>query len=360
MNTTEARGKAAFFEEGFGRLGKPASRIGSRKPGMLYEPGWGKGMTQAEAQAALERRWEQMGVEGRERYAMRGGDGAFAPSEMQVGSVGATKPTEGVPAMLERPQDMATDERMNADPAVKAAYEAKRAVPREAQVTTPAASVKPEQNPLTQARPWSRGQKPAANSDLPTDDRMRARPEVAAAYEAKRAGVPSAISKPIEASPATGVPALLQKPPTPTPSTDGQRVLGDVDAGKASASIGTRVNVATGMPFGYVPGAALPADADAAMKQRAADSVARQRSATGTPMFEGGIAIPKAVAVSETPKPMDTSMFASDRRIEAGRKQFLANEARVAAGSNDGLRAVGPKKPLDELVRGRIPFARRG
>jgi hypothetical protein len=135
--------------------------------------------------------------------------------------------------------------------------------------------------------------------------------------------------------------------------------MGDVDAGKASASIGTRVNVATGMPFGYVPGAALPADADAAMKQRAADSVARQKAAVGTPMFEGGKPIPKAVAVDETPKPMDNSMFASDRRIEAGQRSAAAADAKFMAGSNDGLRAVGPKKPLDELVRGRIPFARR-
>lgn len=190
---------------------------------------------------------------------------------------------------------------------------------------------------------------PAVNTNMPLDDRARANPQVAAAYAAKRAAVPS------NRQAAPVAPVVVR----PAINTEGKVA-------------GQRVNPVTGLPFGYRPGDALPAAADTGMKQRAAESVTRQTIAAQT-------AIPRVIPVSEPvvpvsvkPEPMANGVFDSDKRIAAKREAFLADEARAASGSNDGLRAVGVKKPLGELVNGtpdapamtpkpksRLPFARR-
>lgn len=322
----EARGKAAFFKAGLDRLGARTG-LPKGKPGMLYREGWAKNLTQGHTEGEMERRWNALPPEQKNKWASRGGVESFAPSEM----VGYASQMGMVPG------------------------EAKPAAP-------------------------------AVNTNMPLDDRARANPQVAAAYAAKRAAVPS--NRP--ASPvAPGVvrPAINTEGKVAGPlaqaeqarrtgalnaAPNGRPVISDEAARTASTATGQRVNPVTGMPFGYRPGDALPAAADTGMKQRAAESVTRQTIAAQT-------AIPRAIPVSEPmvpgsvkPEPMANGVFDSDNRIAAKRAAFLADEARAAGGSDEGLRAVGVKKPLGELVNGtpdapamtpkpksRLPFARR-
>lgn len=325
----EARGKAAFFKAGLDRLGARTG-LPKGKPGMLYREGWAKNLTQGQTEGEMERRWNALPPEQKNQWASRGGAESFAPAEIE----GYARQMGMVPGG-------------SAAPAAPA---------------------------------------PAVNPDMPLDDRARANPQVAAAYAAKRAAVPS--NRPA-APVAPGVvrPAINTEGKVAGPlaqaeqarrtgalnaAPNGRPVISDEAARTASTATGQRVNPVTGMPFGYRPGDALPAAADTGMKQRASESMTRQTIAAQT-------AIPRAIPVSEPvvpgsvkPEPMANGVFDSDKRIAAKREAFLADEARAAGGSNEGLRAVGVKKPLGELVNGtpdvpamtpkpksRLPFARR-
>lgn len=308
----EARGKAAFFKAGLDRLGARTG-LPKGKPGMLYREGWAKNLTQGQTEGEMERRWNALPPEEKNQWASRGGAESFAPSEV-------------------------------------AAYASQMGmVPGAAAAQAPA---------------------PAVNPGMSLDDKARANPKVAAAYAAKRAAVPSnrqaAPVVPGAVRPAINTEGKVAGPMAQAEQArrmgalnaapDGRPVISDEAARTAAAATGRRVNPLTGLPFGYRPGDALPAAADAGMKQRAAESVTRQTVAAQT-------AIPRAIPVSEPvvpgsskPDPFPgTGMFDSDNRIAAKRAAFLADEARAAGGSDEGLRAVGPKKPLGELVAGYRP-----
>lgn len=324
----EARGKAAFFKAGLDRLGARTG-LPKGKPGMLYREGWAKNLTQGQTEGEMERRWNALPPEQKNQWASRGGVGSFAPSEV-------------------------------------AGYASQMGMVPGATASKPVA--------------------PAVNTNMPLDDRARANPQVAAAYAAKRAAVPSnrpaAPVVPGSVRPAINTEGKVAGPLAQAEQArrtgalnaapNGRPVISDEAARTAATATGQRVNPVTGMPFGYLPGDALPAAADSGMKQRAAESMTRQTIAAQT-------AIPRAIPVSEPvvpgsskPEPMANGVFDSDKRIAAKREAFLADEARAASGSNDGLRAVGVKKPLGELVNGtpdapamtpkpksRLPFARR-
>lgn len=136
---------------------------------------------------------------------------------------------------------------------------------------------------------------PTPVDNRPNDDKVRSRPEVAAAYAAKRAGKPT-IALPRARQVDDGaamVPGRVEGPVkdfrgealAKMPVPDGLRVMGDTEADAAGAATGRRINTLTGLPFGHDVGAALPAGADAAMRARAEASVMRQKSAVAAPVI---------------------------------------------------------------------------
>lgn len=156
---------------------------------------------------------------------------------------------------------------------------------------------------------------------------------------------------------------------------DGSRVIGDNEAGAMQAATGRRINTITGLPFGHLPGDALPAGADAAMKERAAQSVKRAEVASSKAAMVPAVRPTPAASVVKAPEPMSNGVFDSDRRIEAKRAEMQAADARFMAGSNDGLRVKNPGEfktlqpdgtlggPVVRKTAGvpsRLPFARRG
>ena len=165
----------------------------------------------------------------------------------------------------------------------------------------------------------------------------------------------------------TPSPAISPTPPLPSTAGreiafDGRRNLGDDEAAAAGKAIGTKVNPATGLPFGYLPGNAIPAGADQGMKDRAAASVSRQQAASFKAMTSPQPAAPKpqipaltrpdptqAVRDSIPGGPSLEEGWAKDRANQAN---YDATQKRIAANGNGGLQFKnnGAKVPLDQIV----------
>jgi hypothetical protein len=260
-----SRGLSEFMES---RLsGSVGVEMNKRTKGWVYTSGRYKGKSPEQAQEEIRREWASMGDMGRRGWEQRA-YGTQGPMEREAG----------------------------------------RAVAPVAAVAAPAAGDAVETPPA-----------PAVDN-RPTDEKVRSRPEVAAAYEAKSPGFAARTggkkaAEPVIALPrarqvddgAARVPARVEvRPPVrdfrgealaKMPAPDGRRVMGDGEAGAVGKATGVRVNPLTGLPFGHRVGEALPAGSDESMLARADASVMRQRKATAA-------AAPKpAIAADLRPSP---------------------------------------------------------
>lgn len=242
----------------------------------------------------------------------------------------------------------------------------------------------------------SRATNIAAGGQMATDDRMAAARDSAqsqAALERQFPGVQSKVVAPpvnpdVErqfpgvqgrATPSISpIPPMIARPEVrsremvsdtlrrPAEATDGSPVVArpaDVNGQRMDPAIAgnagnkVRINSLTGLPFGYNPGDALPASADAGMQQRGRDSQTRQSvAAAGAPP-------PRATVVTPAPRPtaLQQSAINRPRTVTGGVEGRAADEMRRQAGINANPSTVNPddpKKfftgrtlPLDQLVK---------
>jgi hypothetical protein len=86
----------------------------------------------------------------------------------------------------------------------------------------------------------------------------------------------------------TGRPLMSRPDPIKVTLKDGTTVMREADnAVRDSNNQKVRVNSLTGLPFGFLPGDALPSGADATMQGRAVDSNSRQANAMGQAALDG-------------------------------------------------------------------------
>lgn len=302
-----AAGKAAAVSTYLARGGDRVSKGGSKRPGYRYNQGPMKGKTIEQATQDANRLWDGASSAVKEKYARRAGSGALAPSEVAAGYSGPTsQPSPTAAQPRPRPAKATTvgtstdgsspepkvgqssgffdkdaadrDEQYrtadNGDGALAAAV-AKEAARKEAEARGKpiAAAYEPKNGDAVSVKDKALGEKaPIVNvKDASPSAPREAQPMAESDF-------PPSTNVTSEGKPVSALAAgeLQRRRAAVVATPDGHRVIGDVDASKASGAIGSRVSPTTGLPSGYMPGDALPTGADQAMKDRAAASVTRQ------------------------------------------------------------------------------------
>lgn len=375
----EARGKAAAHDRWMAQGGKPSKVTGKFREGPM------KGMTYDQAKQRFEGMWASSPDGLKEKYAGRS-KSDLAPSERLI--PGMTPPT----LRIESPKINPAATRVGgASPASASPQPMDQRPERDVVIqgietnASPATAI-PQNNGQPQPTSALERQFPGIESGKPTG--IPSAPMVPGQTPRERqfpgiekpqptAPRPAPAIQGLSPAPVTGTPSMIARPEVrsremvpnalrrPDEATDGTPVVArpaDVNGQRMDPAIPgavgnkVRINSLTGLPFGYQPGDKLPDSANAAMQQRGRDSQTRQSvAAAGAPP-------PRAVVVG-TPAPRPTALQQSQinrpRTVTTGVEARAGDEMRRQAAINanpgtvnpSGLRLVGPKRPLDELVK---------
>jgi len=195
---------------------------------------------------------------------------------------------------------------------------------------------------------------------LPTDERIKAQRNITVEKEADMRAKKEVVGDMKKAPRGEYTTAPAPKAP------DGSKIVGGDNKFTGADGKPMRINRATGLPFGHSISGTLPTNADAAMKQRAADSVARMNAGTAAAtaaMKNAPKAVPVMAAdVKPSTRPFDGPTPRSDgyqakSDVQWQRELGEATKAREDGKSGDYWKGQGKPDMAAAFPNEGIPAA---